>query len=275
MTSPKQSNPLSPTVTEEEIQQSEQDDFGVHYSDDGHRLLRFPEDAGNHLREYAVPEGVTVICDNAFEGCEGLRTVRLPRSLRVIGNLAFDSCERLERLDLPEGLLAIGKNVWANCERLTLIAIPSTVRIIGANPFYRSAVKTLMVASPRFAHSDGCLIDVEEKRLISVFDTPEEFITPAGLEIIGEDAFHELRRMKRLIVSEGVRELHRFAVVGCPSLQSVTLPPSVGYLSPSAFSFCINLHDVTIPRSVSPDIVKPLSEAIKTEAGSGARVVRT
>ena len=81
--------------------------------------------------------------------------------------------------------------------------------------------------------------------------------------------------MKRLIVSEGVRELHRFAVVGCPSLQSVTLPPSVGYLSPSAFSFCINLHDVTIPRSVSPDIVKPLSEAIKTEAGSGARVVRT
>ena len=149
------------------------------------------------------------------------------------------------------------------------------MRIIGANPFYRSAVKTLMVASPRFAHSDGCLIDVEEKRLISVFDTTEEFITPAGLEIIGEDAFHELRRMKRLIVSEGVRELHRFAVVGCPSLQSVTLPPSVGYLSPSAFSFCINLHDVTNPRSVSPDIVKPLSEAIKTEAGSGARVVRT
>lgn len=274
MATESRNNPLSPAVTEEEIERAELDRFGVHYSEDGRRLLRFPEDVGNHLREYTVPDGTAVVCDNAFEGCEGLRTVRLPSSLKVIGNLAFDSCERLERIDLPDGLLAIGKNVWANCERLTLVSIPPSVKIIGANPFYRSAVRTLLVESPRFALSDGCLIDVEEKRLIAVFDAPAEFITPSGLEVIGEDAFHELRNMKHLVVSAGVKQLHRFAVVGCPSLQSVTLPDTVDYISPAAFSFCINLGEVVIPRGVDDSIVAPLAEAIKNEAGAGARIVR-
>ena len=39
----------------------------------------------NATGEYVIPDGVTSICDNAFEGCIGLTGITIPKSVTEIG----------------------------------------------------------------------------------------------------------------------------------------------------------------------------------------------
>ncbi len=60
------------------------------------------------ITEIVIPEGVTAIGDNAFQGCSVLKYLSLPKSLRKIGCGAFsttieDSAWPLQELWLPQG----------------------------------------------------------------------------------------------------------------------------------------------------------------------------
>lgn len=54
-----------------------------------------------------IPEGITSIEENAFEGCTNLTTVILPGSLKHIGRNAFVDCKSLKTTVLPESISAI------------------------------------------------------------------------------------------------------------------------------------------------------------------------
>lgn len=43
-------------------------------------------------KEFAIPYGIEVIGDYAFEDCTSLTSIEIPNSLREIGNCAFDGC---------------------------------------------------------------------------------------------------------------------------------------------------------------------------------------
>ncbi|MBR6766589.1 MAG: leucine-rich repeat domain-containing protein [Clostridia bacterium] len=106
-----------------------------------------------------LPEGVEVIGDSAFEGCNRLLYVDFPSTLRSIGSRAFaggvhikhlDLPEGLESmgseafhsamflsdtLDLPEGLKTIGDRAFADCSWMSEVYIPASVETIGENAF--------------------------------------------------------------------------------------------------------------------------------------------
>lgn len=79
-----------------------------------------------NLKEIVIPEGVTVIRDNTFEGLSELREITIPASVTSIGLRAFESCEKLEKVTLCEGLVSIGRQAFSNTAIRTL-TIPSTV----------------------------------------------------------------------------------------------------------------------------------------------------
>ena len=101
---------------------------GVLYSRDMTRLVLFP----NMTREaFAIPEGVTVIAENAFYKCKNLKEIIFPSTLREVGERAFFRCTGLAALRLPEGLEIIGVDAFAFCDGLTGdIAIPASCREI-------------------------------------------------------------------------------------------------------------------------------------------------
>ena len=64
------------------------------------------------ITSVVIPEGYTVIGDNAFNGCALLKNVELPSTLESIGKNAFRNCNQLRSIQLPESLKEIGDNAF-------------------------------------------------------------------------------------------------------------------------------------------------------------------
>ena len=78
--------------------------------------------------------GLTVIPENAFQGCRNLSIVRIPDGIKHIGKDAFENCA-FESIFLPNSLLTIGENAFGHCGNLKSVTIPASVTDIGSSAF--------------------------------------------------------------------------------------------------------------------------------------------
>ena len=105
----------------------------------------------------AFKQGLRVIPEAAFEGCDKLTGVLLHEGLHFIGDYAFGNCRSLQSVKLPssvtkldgwafygsglievhlkEGLQVIGNYAFADCTVLRSVTIPSTVTELGMFSF--------------------------------------------------------------------------------------------------------------------------------------------
>lgn len=82
-----------------------------------------------------IPEGVIIIKNYAFYGCDGLINIQIPDSVRHIGKFAFYSCSILSSVEIPNSVTNIGEFAFGRCETLTSIKIPGNVAIMGKGIF--------------------------------------------------------------------------------------------------------------------------------------------
>ena len=71
------------------------------------------------LKRVEAP-GVTVIREEAFQGCKKLRDVVFADGLAVVEDRAFQGCSRLSALKAPATLAEIGTDAFAGCGNLHL-----------------------------------------------------------------------------------------------------------------------------------------------------------
>lgn len=83
---PKEEEVWSTEVTDENIENAVEDEFGVKYSKDWKRLLKAPQKMNGN---YSIREGVRVIGNEAFQWCKSLTVINVPNSVTSIGNSAF------------------------------------------------------------------------------------------------------------------------------------------------------------------------------------------
>ena len=86
---------------------------------------------GSTRKTYTVPEGVTVIAEQAFSDAKNLESVTLPSSLRTIKSLAFFYSKKLSQITIPEGVRTIESSAFSSLDALETITIPGSVDKIG------------------------------------------------------------------------------------------------------------------------------------------------
>ena len=130
---PKEEEVWSTEVTDEDLENAVDDEFGVKYSKDWKRLLKAPAGLKG---EYSIREGVKVIGDRTFKGCYSLTSINIPDGVTNIGDFAFTGCRSLTCINIPSRVTNIGEGAFAFCISLTNIDIPNNVTNIGECAFY-------------------------------------------------------------------------------------------------------------------------------------------
>ena len=264
---------LSTEVTDEDLAEGVEDEFGVIYSKDGKRLLE-----GNvELKEYTVRKGTRVICDYAFQGYDGLyifynslTSLTLPSSLQSIGDRAFLGCQSLTSLTLPSSLQSIGDRAFLGCQSLTSLTLPSSLQSIGDSAFYGCSSLTSLtlpsslqsieggaftgctslrsvICNKFYKVIDQMLLSADGTKVIAYWGENSEVTIPEGVQSIGDCAFEYCNSLTSLTLPSSLQSIGDWAFYDCSSLTSLTLPSSLQSIGNDAFVCCYNLSALYIP----------------------------
>ncbi|UKI12816.1 MAG: leucine-rich repeat domain-containing protein [Oscillospiraceae bacterium] len=101
--------------------------------------------------EFTIPNGVTTIAPNAFQGCNKLTKLTVPGFVTEIQKEAFKSCSGLEEIDLTEeGYgLTIRESAFYSCSKLTAVTLPRRLVTMKANAFGYTSKLTKVIVNSR------------------------------------------------------------------------------------------------------------------------------
>ena len=207
---------LSTEVTEQDLENAVEDEYGVKYSRDGRRLLKVSNSLDG---SYKIKENTKVICNDAFWGCTSLSCIVIPNSVTYIGDDAF-SMTALSSVVIPNSVTSIGKGTFWNCTFLSSIVIPNSVTSIEKQAF------------------DGCT-------------SLSSIVIPDSVTDIGESAFSSCTSLSGIVIPNSVKSIGYRMFSSCTSLSSIVIPNSVTSIEDSAFWDCTSLFSIIIPDSVT------------------------
>ncbi len=81
----------------------------------------------SNITSIVLPEKVSSIRKNAFDGCRSLTEVTIGEGVFEIGDSAFNNCVSLRSIALPDALKSIGTKAFMGCENLLNVTFLHTV----------------------------------------------------------------------------------------------------------------------------------------------------
>jgi len=160
-----------------------------------------------YLTSVTFPDGLTSIGESAFYDCSGLTSITIPDGVTSIDGYTFSGCSGLTSIIIPAGLTSIGDYAFRNCTGLTSITIPGGVTSIGVRAF------------------SGC------SGLTSI-------TIPDGVSSIGDYAFYGCSGLSSIAIPNGVTSIGNYVFNGCSGLTSITFPDGVTSIGNYAFRNC-------------------------------------
>ncbi len=81
---------------------------------------------GTEIKDLIIPNSITSIGNDAFDGCTGLTSVTIPNSVTSIGYWAFFDCLGLSSVTIGKNVTSIGEQAFAYCTGLTSVTCFAT-----------------------------------------------------------------------------------------------------------------------------------------------------
>ncbi len=190
-----------------------------------------------------IPEGVKSIGDYAFYR-NGFSVVVLPASLEYIGISAFSYCENLTRVVFLGNNLKIIENfAFYNDKALEEVALPDGVESLGTSTFrFCTSLKSIVL--PASLVSLGNYVFANDSNLNEVV-----FERGSQLTEIGKYCFSETA-VSGIVLPSNLKKLGESAFSYCYNLTEITIPGSLEVWDAFAFAFCRGLKTVTIEEGV-------------------------
>jgi len=196
---------------------------GVLFNSDKTVLLKYA--INNKNTKYEIPNSVTTIGSNAFDGCRLLETIIIPNSVTTIGDYAFFECSSLKTIIIPDSVISIGEFAFGFCSKLKKINIPDSVISIGEAAFQLCySLNTISISRS------------------------------LKLTKIENSAFSGLESLTSFTIPDSVTIIEICAFQACESLKSITIPSSVTSIGQNAFSDCSSLTTIVIPSNLITNI---------------------
>ena len=85
--------------------------------------------------EIIIPDGVSVIRRDVFQGNDRIKRVIMPDSIIGLDVRTFAECINLEEVKMSNNIVQIGMKSFRNCSKLKSITIPDKVKLIYPNTF--------------------------------------------------------------------------------------------------------------------------------------------
>jgi len=178
------------------------------------------------LKKVVIPEGVTEIGHYAFRGCENLTEVILPASVTKIGEAIFDGCTSLVSVNLG-GLTEIPNSMFAGCSALEAVTVSGNLTSIGHSAFqYCNALKDIDLSSVT-SIGDSAFWSCSSLTQIDI----------SRLTAIPNNAFRACTSLHTVKVGEGLVSIGRNAFKSCGQLRNIDLSETVTIAS-GAFEGC-------------------------------------
>ena len=226
------------------------------------------------LAEAITISNIKDIRDNAFIGCDSLKTVEIDESVMSIGDYAFYGCANLQSITIPNSVTTLGESAFVSCKCLQSVKIGTGVRKISNKTFLDCGqLSSIEIAegNPIYHSEANCIIHTAAKSLVFGCKTSiipddgsvtvigsEAFAgcqgltsieIPASITSIGTQAFRGCANLQSVVIkSEEIRE---DAFWDCTGLQSIVIGIEVKRIYDSAFGYCQNLESVTFEGTIN------------------------
>ena len=222
--------------------------------------------------EITIPEGVTSIERDAFNGNTVITKMTFPESLKTIKYEAFNGNTSLKELYFGSELQQISGYAFYKCDAIQKITFtgktPPTItnkeeffksiknlkRIYvesGCYGRYMAAYGTYMLDSTRIIELVAKDFVIENAVLVNYTGDEETVTVPDNITAIGTGAFKNNTTVKNIILPGGITNIGSYAFSGCSALESVNLPENLITIGEYAFYKCVSFNgDLSIPDSV-------------------------
>lgn len=177
---------------------------------EGNFNLRIPDS----IKRSGYTNFVTHIRWDAFDNCEGMRTLKIPKSVIFMGNVSFAKCPILVAIEVDDE-----NPVYDSRDRCNAIIETATNTLIAGCRNTRIPNTVTRIGSDALRNCTG---------LTSI-------TIPNSVTLIGSDAFAWCTSLNSVEIGNSVTSIGARAFCNCTSLNSITIPNSVTKINYDAF----------------------------------------
>ncbi len=191
--------------------------------------------AWSGVTEVTMPQSLEYL-GSAFSNCRRLKTVTLNDGLKEIGAAFLDTS--IEKLRIPSSVVKIGSEMCWGCNLLREVSFAEIgkLKYIGDRAFRSTRIKNIEIPDT---------VEYIGKEAFYYCYSLSSVILPSGLKNLGASCFYRCRKLDMIVLPEGLASIGE-KCFQYTSIEEITLPKNLKYISGHTFVGCKNLADVTL-----------------------------